>query len=138
LKPEDFGWKVAERWVKEGTIWLEPIFIHDFGDSAHHMSMVRTCEFDEYGAPIRGTGPSNARYLVHEFLDNWIFYPIQEWMSKWIGDNEIYNFLRDVLGFFWGINCGFPLRDIALYFVWVRRGCHRENITVKRYMELFG
>jgi len=87
------------------------------------MSMVRTCEFDEYEAPIRGTGFSNRRFLVHELLDELVFYPIREWLSEWIGDNEVYNVARGILGFFWGLNCGFPARDVALYTVWYFRGC---------------
>ncbi len=41
-----------------------PKFIHEFGDSCHHMSMVRTCEFNEYGAPLRGTGRARANRLL--------------------------------------------------------------------------
>lgn len=109
--------------VANDTVYVMPHFIHEFGDRFHHMSMVRTCEHDEEGDLIRGTGPSDARFFVHEVLDAWIFYPIQRWMRKWIGDNAVYNTLRLILGIFWGLNCGFPLRDVALYTVWDYRGC---------------
>ena len=130
------GWKVAERWEDKQVIWLEPIYVHDIGDRFHHMSMTRTCDFDEYGAPVRGTGPSDARFIVHELLDDIVFYPIGDWLSKWVGDNDIYSFLRTILGFFWGISCGFPLRDVAMYLVWAFRGCHREKLAMQRYIEI--
>ena len=109
--------------VADNLVYIMPDFIHEFGYSAHHLSMIRTCDFDEDGSPISGTGPSNGSYAVHEFLDLWIFYPILHWLNKWIGDNKIYELLRLALGFFWGINCGFPLSDVALYIVWCFRGC---------------
>jgi len=31
--------------------------------------------------------------------------------------------LRLILGFFWGLNCNFPARDVALYTVWDFHGC---------------
>lgn len=130
------GWRVAERWRKEQVIWLEPAFIHDFGDRFHHMSMIRTCDFNEEGELVRGTGPSEFRFWLHKFLDDFFFYPIRNWMSEWIGDNDTYSFLRNILGFFWGLNCGFPARDVALHAVWYHRGCHREKITMKKYEEL--
>ncbi len=97
-------------------------FEHEYGDRFHHMSMMRTVELDEDGDFIPFTGPSNWRFVVHEFLDSWVFYPVRDWMSKWIGDNGVYDTLRGVLGFFWGFNCGFPPRDVALYTVWHLRG----------------
>lgn len=109
-----------------------PWFEHEYGDRFHHRSMVRTVEFeiDEDGDEadyIPGTGPSDGRFRVHEFLDGWIFYPVRDWMSKWIGDNRVYSILRAILGFFWGFNCGFPARDVALYTVWDLRGCKEEE-----------
>ena len=106
---------------------MMPWFEHEYGDRFHHRSMVRTCEVDEYGGPVRETGPSDGRFRVHKFLDSWFFYPIRDWMSRWIGDNEIYHILRVVLGFFWGFNCGFPARDVALYTVWDLQGCKEEG-----------
>lgn len=104
-----------------------PDFSHEFGDRAHHMSMARTCEKDEDGGLIWGTGPSHRRYVVHEFLDNWVFYPISDWMQKWIGDNSLYSFLRTILGFFWGLSCAFPPRDVALYTIWDLRGMDHKR-----------
>ncbi len=103
-------------------------FEHEYGDRFHHMSMMRTCEVDEeYGGYLPGPVPSNGRFAVHEGLDYWIFYPIRDWMSKWIGDNRVYDVLRGVLGFFWGFSCWFPARDVALYTVWHLRGCKEEE-----------
>lgn len=112
-------------------VWYWPSFVHEFGNSAHHTSMIRTSDLDEYGAPIPGTGPSDGRYAVHKFLDAWIFYPLMHWLKDWVGDNEIYYLLRTILGFFWGLNCGFPPRDVALYTVWYLRGCCPTIVKVK-------
>lgn len=122
LKPKKYR-------VNDDLIFIMPGFIYDFGDRAHHMSMMRTVEreIDEDGDEadyIPGTGEiSDLRFHIHEVLDYCVFYPIRDWMSKWIGDNEVYNVARGILGFFWGLNCGFPARDVALYTVWYLRGC---------------
>jgi hypothetical protein len=99
-----------------------PNFVHEYGDAFHHWSMVRTCIKDEDGTPISG-GPNELQIWLHELLDDVIFYPIQHWLSKWIGDNRVYTVLKTILGIGWGFNCGFPARDIALYTVWYLRGC---------------
>ncbi len=109
--------------VADNLVFVMPGFIHEFGDDAHHWSMARTCELDEWGAPVRGTGPSDWRYLVHEWLDLWIFYPLKHGLRRWFGEGRIYERLSTILGFFWGLNCGFPLRDVARYTVWSFRGC---------------
>lgn len=113
--------------VRDNLVYIGPSFIHDFGDSAHHMSMMRTVEreIDEYGDEadyIPGTGPSNLRFWFHELLDDYFFYSIQRWISHWVGGGKLASLLRDILGFFWGFNCGFPPRDIALYTIWRMRG----------------
>lgn len=109
--------------VADNLVYIMPYFIHEFGDPFHHMSLTRTIDLNEDGDFIRGTGPSNFRFWIHELLDDLFFYPAQKWLSKWMGDNKIERFFREILGFFWGINCGFPLRDVALYTVWCFRGC---------------
>ena len=109
--------------VSDDTIFIMPSFIHEFGDSCHHMSLTRTISLDHEGTFIRGTGPSNLRFWIHELLDDCVFYPAQKWLSKWMGDNKISQFFREILGFFWGFNCGFPARDIALYTIWCFRCC---------------
>ena len=113
--------------VSDDTIFIMPNFIHEFGDPFHHMSMMRTVERvddeDGWGNYVTGTGPSDLRFWIHELLDDCFFYPAQRWLSKWMGDNKIERFFREILGFFWGINCGFPIRDIALYTVWCFRCC---------------
>ena len=124
--------KPGINWVANDTIYFMPNFIHEFGDDAHHWSMTRTCDFDEDGGPIPGTGPSDLRYFLHDFLDLWVFYPIQHWMRKWIGDNAVYNILRLILGIFWGLNCGFPFRDVTLYTVWDYRGCAPRAVFKKK------
>ena len=128
------GWKVAEKWAAHQMVWLEPVFIHDFGDRYHHMSLMWSVERDEEGEYILGPGlPSNARFVIHELLDDYVFYPIRDWLSNWVGDNEVYSFIRSVLGFFWGFNCGFPSRDVALYLAWDLRGCRRPCLTMERF-----
>ncbi|KKN63855.1 hypothetical protein LCGC14_0497330 [marine sediment metagenome] len=103
-------------------------FEHEYGDRFHHMSMMRTAKLDEeYGGYVPGTGPSNRRFWLHELLDDYFFYPVRDWMSKWVGDNGVYDTLRGVLGFFWGFNCGFPARDVARYTVWHLRGCKEDS-----------
>lgn len=128
--------------VQDNLVFVMPEFIHEIGDPFHHVSMVRTCELDEWGAPLRGTGPSDLRYRVHEFLDDWIFYPIKRRLAKGLGDGRIYERLSSLLGFFWGLNCGFPPRDVARYTVWSLRGCkplavfrRRGETWVKTYPE---
>ena len=108
--------------VTKKMIFIMPDYIHEFGDRFHHMSMIRTGDFDEEGSPIEWTGFSNRRYIIHDLLDGIVFYPISDWLSKWVGDNDLYDFLRIIVGFFWGLNCGFPLKDVASYFVWNLRG----------------
>ena len=109
--------------VADNIVYIMPDFIHEFGDPFHHMSLTRTIKIDENEDFIRGTGPSDLRFWIHELLDDCFFYPAQKWLSKWMGDNKIKRFFREILGFFWGINCGFPLRDVALYIVWCFRCC---------------
>ena len=113
------GWRISEEW-NNGVIWLEPKFIQPFGDSEHHLSMARR-------------GISDRRYLIHGLLDDYIFYPTQQWLRNHIGEYNIklYNILRIVLGFFWGINCGFPVRDITLYTAWSCHGCIRVMTSRK-------
>lgn len=107
--------------VSDELIYIMPGFIHDTGDDVHHMSMVRTCEFDEYGAPIRGTGPSDTAYVIHRCFDV-IFYKIRRWL---IDHDAIprHDIFSAILTFLWGLNCLFPPRDVALYTVWYLRGC---------------
>lgn len=103
-------------------------FVHGFGDRAHHMSMMRTCDLDEDEGYVPGTGPSNLRFWFHEFLDDLVFYPIRDWMENWIKDNKLYRFLRTILGFFWGFNCAFPPRDIVLFTIWEFRGMDYKKV----------
>lgn len=109
--------------LSDNEIWLMPGFRHETGDAGHHMSMMRTVDVDEDGDYIPGTGPSNLRFWLHEFLDDYFFYPTQRWMLNWMGNNKIEHIFRMILGFFWGLNCGFPPRDVALYTVWTMRSC---------------
>ena len=118
--------------IGDDLVYVMPGFIHEFGDPFHHMSLTRTIELDEDGGFIRGTGPSTLRFWLHELLDDCVFYPAQRWLSKWMGDNKIERFFREILGFFWGLNCGFPARDVALYTVWCFRGCPPLGAFKKR------
>lgn len=93
------------------------------------MSMTRTCVKDEDGAPISG-GPSDLRFWLHELLDDCVFYPIQNWLRHWVGDNKVYNILRTILGFAWGFNCGFPARDVVLHTAWYLRGCPARWVKI--------
>lgn len=120
------------RRITENLIFVMPGFIHEFGDDAHHWSMARTCDFDEWGAPVRGTGPSSRRYLVHEFLDLNVFYPIKHFLKDALLEGRLYDVLSVFLGFFWGLNCGFPPRDVARYTVWSFRGCKPLAVFRKR------
>ena len=98
-----------------------PGFRHETGNAIHHESMMRTVELDEDANFIPGTGPSNLRFWIHELLDDYFFYPAQKFIRDYIGDNALGGAIRDILGFFWGFNCGFPPRDVALYTIWVMR-----------------
>lgn len=109
--------------VGDNLVFVMPDFIHEIGSLGHHWSMMRTADRDEEGEIIPFTGPSNWRWVVHEFLDDWIFYPIKRRLAKGLGDGRIYERLSSLLGFFWGLNCGFPPRDVASYTVWSLRGC---------------
>ena len=119
-------------WVQDDTVFIMPDFIHEFGDPFHHMSLTRTIELDEDGDFIRGTGPSNLRFWIHELLDDIFFYPAQSWLRKWMGDNKIETVAREILGVFWGLNCGFPARDVALYTVWCFRCCPPRAVFKKK------
>lgn len=136
--------------VSNTKIRILPKYVYEFGDPIHHMSMLRTVKIDENDEYIIGTGPSNLRFRIHVILDDLIFYPINNFSKHHIHDAyirgrktlkqlhgkrrkrmlrlmktswKLHRFLRTILGFFWGINCGFPLRDVALYTVWFHRGC---------------
>lgn len=110
--------------VAKNLIYIQPNFIHEFGWLGHHTSLMRTCEIDEeYGGWIHGTGPSRARFRLHEALDDYFFYPAQSWLRKYFGYGRLFRISRAILGFAWGFNCGFPARDVALYTMWVLRGC---------------
>jgi len=104
-----------------------PWFLHEFGDDAHHASMMRTAKMGKYGY-IPGTGPPKWRYLIHVFLDDYLFYPLRNLLQRRYGDGKTYNFLRTVLGFFWGLNCAFPPRDVVLYTIWDFRGCRAVKV----------
>jgi len=117
--------------IRHNLVYVMPEFIHEFGDSAHHMSMMRTVDYDEEEGYIPGTGPPNWRFEVHEVLDYYIFYPISHWISDVVGDNDVGQLLRNLLGFFWGLNCGFPARDVVLYTAWTLRGCKPRAVFRK-------
>ena len=48
------GIKPGVNKVRDNLVYIGPSFIHEFGDSAHHMSMMRTVDFslDEYGDEV--------------------------------------------------------------------------------------
>ena len=105
-------------------VYQFPTFIYEYGNAFHHMSMMRTVDVDEEGDFIPGTGPRKFRFQLHEFLDGWVFYPIQAYIKERYGyDSRLGGVLRAILGFFWGLNCGFPLRDVVLYTAWALHGC---------------
>ena len=117
------GMKPGMNRVQDNLIFVMPDFIHEFGDRGHHMSMMRTVDYDEEEGYIPGTGPPNWRFEVHEVLDHYIFYPIAKWISKFVGDNDFGQLLRVLLGFFWGLSCAFPARDALRYTIWTLHGC---------------
>lgn len=118
--------------VADNCVFVMPEFIHEIGGPGHHMSMRRTCDFDEDSNWIAGTGPSNLKWWLHEFLDDYIFYPIKHALGKTLGDGTLYDILSNILGFFWGLNCCFPARDVALYTAWVFRGCKPRAVYKRR------
>lgn len=119
--------------VAGGRVYqTNPGFLHDIGDDVHHVSMTRTCETDEDGQFIPGTGVSHRRYVIHVFLDDFFFYPFK---SRIMMHDAMpgYTLLSAALGFLWGLNCGFPPRDVALWTVWYLRGCHRDNWDLEEF-----
>ena len=119
--------------IRHNLVYMMPDFIHEFGDSAHHMSMMRTVDYDEEEGYVPGTGPPNWRFEVHEVLDYYIFYPIAKWIHKFVtwGDNDLGQLLRNLLGFFWGLNCAFPARDVLRYTIWTLHGCKPRAVFRK-------
>jgi len=109
--------KPGINWVADDTVFVMPDFIHEIGDRFHHTS---AREF------------SHRRYVIHEFIDELVLYPIADWIDKWVGDNKLGQLLREILGFFWGFNCGFPPRDVALYIVWCFRCCPARAVFKRR------
>jgi hypothetical protein len=110
-------------WVGDDKVFIMPDFIHEIGDRFHHMSIMRTVELDEEGDFIPGTGPKEWRFKLHEFLDAWFFYPLRDLVEKKHKDSDVYQRFRTILGFFWGLNCGFPFPDVVRYTLWDWRGC---------------
>jgi len=99
-----------------------PWFIHEFGDEWHHASLMRKCARDDDGDYVWSTAPRKWRFIIHEFLDLNFFYPFRRWLRE--NDGRKINILDDwLLTPFWGINCGFPFRDVVLYTMWCIHGC---------------
>jgi len=117
--------------VKDDLVFIMPGFIHDFGDPWHHQSMMRTAELGEYGY-VPGTGAPEWKFIMHEVLDDYVFYPVKNYLNKRFGDGELYQFLRTILGFFWGFNCSFPAKDVVLYTAWDFHGCPAIQVLKKR------
>lgn len=82
-----------------------PPFIHRFGLRFHH----------DPGTPLR--------HIVVEL----VIYEYQA-LINWLGDAcPVYELLKipEILAF--GLNCGFPPRDVALYLVWYLRGANYDR-----------
>lgn len=92
-----------------GDLILEmPDFIHEYGDKNNHT----------YKGSLK-------RHVTVEK----ILYKI----SWWLTDNDampVCKLFDAVLDILFGLNCNFPKRDIALYFVWYLQGC--KPISVHR------
>jgi len=117
--------------IQDDLVFVMPGFIHDFGDPYHHESMMRAVELGEYGY-MPGSGPAEWKFVMHEVLDDYVFYPINNYLNKRFGDGGFYQLLRSVLGFFWGLNCNFPTKDVILYTAWDFRGCPAVQVLKKR------
>lgn len=66
---------------------------------------------------------------LHKTIDK-IFYRFRRWLICHDA-LPIYGVFNAGLGFLWGLNCGYPLRDIALWIVWYLKGCKGEWVEVK-------
>jgi len=114
-------------------IYVMPGFIHDFGYEGHHGSLMRTCPRDEdgdYDLKAWRVRPRNWRMDLHEFLDEVFFYPFRRWLNK--RDGLLIHSLDDwLLTPLWGINCGFPLKDVLLYSIWNLHGCKPIQVFEK-------
>ncbi len=130
------GWREVLIDPTRDLVLLYPPFVHEIGDRFHHMSMVRTCDRDEEGDLVPGTGPHEWRFKLHEFLDSWVFYPVRDLLEKKYSDGDKYRRFRTILGFFWGLNCGFPLQDVVRYTLWDWRGCRAARLTMRQYRRL--
>ena len=88
-----------------------PTFIHEIKDKDH-----------------------SASGELHKTIDR-IFYRLRRWLI--CHDTlPVYKIFNTGLGFIWGINCGFPLRDVALWAVWYLRGCKGEWVEVKKSLDM--
>jgi len=121
------GWKIKEYWSKQGIYWLEPTFVHGFGDGGHHMSLMRTITYDEEEGYIPWTGlMSNAAMVVHEVIDHYLLYPVQKMMRHMDG-HWTYGIARTILNAAWGLNCRFPAKDVLQYCIWwIRDGAYKK------------
>jgi hypothetical protein len=87
------------------TVILFPDFYHDFGLN------------NESEKPSEHT--FSGSFLRHRTIERALL-KLKELLLDVVGDAcPAYTILNASLGIFLGLNCGFPKRDVALYFVWV-------------------
>lgn len=114
-------------------VYVMPGFIHDFGDEGHHASLMRTCPRDQDGDyDLRRWRymPRSWRFDLHEILEQLFLYPFRRWLID--RDGRSIHILNDsILTFIWGLNCGFPLKDVILYTNWVLHGCKPIQVFEK-------
>ena len=71
---------------------------------------------------------------LHKAIDKF-FYKLRWWLICHDA-LPLYRILNTGLGFLWGLNCGFPSNDIALWVVWYLRGCKGKWIEVKKSSDM--
>jgi len=105
--------------VDEKTVLQMPDFIHDFG---HYPDSENPLLHE--GIIYRNHVPVN--FVRHRTVEK-MLYKLRSWLLEldampscsW----PLYTFFHAILTLSFGLNCKFPLKDVALYIFWEVRGC---------------
>lgn len=93
--------------ISDGLYFQMPDFIHKFGPGQHSRPGALHAAIDR---------PLYAYYKILNFIGD--ACPVADLLK-----------VLQIIGF--GLNCGFPAKDVALYVVWYLRGCKPVKVWKK-------
>lgn len=96
-------------------IITDPPFVHCFG----HDNNCKNTLCHEY----RGS------FNRHRTVERILVFLRERILLGIIGDAfPLYELLHSFIGIFFGFNCSFPKKDIALYTIWYLKGCKPQSV----------